>query len=146
MGLPRILRRRWFLTLTVVGVIAVLGVVIALSRPPDRTTPATVPPPASASPTLVAAQQVDKNWLLVDYQVGDDGTGFFTGRITVTNQAGTKRAGLFELAISVNGRQVGNLVGQAAAVDAGATVTVELPVGGHFVPGPYNVVFREAFA
>jgi hypothetical protein len=146
-GLPRVFRFRWFLALVVVAVIVIIGVAISFSRSADQLAPAPSAPASSAAqPHEVSAHETDKNWLLASYQVANDGTGFFTGRITVTNQAPVRRSGFFELVISVNGHQVGTLYGQTVTpVDSGATVVVDLPIGVHYVPGPYTVDFHEAY-
>lgn len=159
MRLNRLFRRWWFMAIVVVAAIVIGGVALSLSRPAEQATSgsvqtsattaasATMPTTASGVPQDVPEHLTDKNWLLAGYQVVDDGTGFFTGQVTVTNQASVRRSGLFELVILVNGHQVGTLFGQTTApVDAGATTVVELPVGDHFVPGPYTVDFHEAFA
>ncbi|WP_156893019.1 hypothetical protein [Actinokineospora enzanensis] len=149
MSSPRILRRRWFLAVGTVAAIVVLGVAIALSGAAGQTTPdgprTGVPLPTTV-PTPVATHQIERDWLLVDYLVQDDGTGFFTGRITVTNQAATARMGLFKLEIS-SGKQLKTLMGQTEKpIDPGETEVVELPIGDQFVAGPYTVVFHEAYA
>ncbi|WP_410613941.1 hypothetical protein [Amycolatopsis sp. lyj-109] len=128
------------------GVIAgtlLLGFAVFLSRP---AAPAPeVPPPPSA--VDVPARGSDRQWDLSGARVGDDGIGFFTGEITVTNRADRPRTGLFRLTLFVGGAKVAELFGQArSAVAPGATAVVELGLGGKFVPGPYEVEFHEAFA
>ncbi|MEU0796908.1 hypothetical protein ABZ342_43180 [Amycolatopsis sp. NPDC005961] len=140
--MPGVVRRAGFRALGVVAVTLLLGFALHLSRPE-----APVSPPEVPSLAAVPARGIDREWELSGARVGDDGTGFFTGEITVTNQAGRARTGLFRLTLSVGGRQVANLVGRTeSAVAPGVTVVVELGLGGAFVPGPYAVEFHEAFA
>ncbi|MFJ7219859.1 hypothetical protein [Amycolatopsis sp. NPDC098790] len=140
--MPGVVRRAGFRALGVVAVTALLGFGIHLSRPAEP-----VLAPAAPSLTDVPASGSDRQWELRGARVGDDGTGFFTGEITVTNQASRARTGLFRLTLSAGGTKVADLFGQVrTAVAPGATVVVELGLGGAFVPGPYEVEFHEAFA
>ncbi|MGW5724085.1 hypothetical protein ACWEVP_48525 [Amycolatopsis sp. NPDC003865] len=140
--MPGVVRRAGFRALGVVAVTALLGFVLHLSRPPEP-----VRVPAAPALTDVPAWGSDRQWELSGARVGDDGTGFFTGEITVTNRADRARTGLFRLTLSVGGTKVADLFGQVrSAVAPGETVVVGLGLGGGFVPGPYAVEFHEAFA
>lgn len=140
--MPGVVRRAGFRALGVVAVTLLLGFVLHLSRPD-----APVSTPLAPSLSDVPARATDRQWELSGARVGDDGTGFFTAEITVTNRADRARPGLFRLTLSVGGTKVADLIGQArSAVAPGATVVVELGLGGEFVPGPYAVEFHEAFA
>lgn len=140
--MPGVVRRAGFRALGVVAVTALLGFGIHLSRPAEP-----VPALAASSLADVPARGSDRQWELRGARVGDDGTGFFTGEITVTNRAGRARPGLFRLTLSVGAAKVADLFGQVrSAVAPGETVVVGLGLGGRFVPGPYAVEFHEAFA
>ncbi|MGW3963887.1 hypothetical protein ACWED2_29005 [Amycolatopsis sp. NPDC005003] len=141
--MPGVVRRAGVHALGVIAGTLLLGFVLFLSRP-AAPVPEVPPPPSAVD---VPARGSDRQWDLSGARVGDDGTGFFTGEITVTNRADRPRTGLFRLTLFVGGVQVAELFGQArSAVAAGATVVVELGLGGKFVPGPYEVEFHEAFA
>ncbi|MGV9368177.1 hypothetical protein ACWEF6_40665 [Amycolatopsis sp. NPDC004772] len=141
--MPGVVRRAGVHALAVVAGSLLLGFVLFLSRP-AAPVPEVPPPPSAVD---VAARGSDRQWDLSGARLGDDGTGFFTGEITVTNRADRPRTGLFRLTLFAGGAKVAELFGQArSAVDPGATVVVELGLGGPFVPGPYEVEFHEAFA
>lgn len=141
--MPGVVRRAVFRALGVAASTVLLGFVVFLSRPAVPT-PEGPPPPAGVD---VPAQGSDRQWDLGGARVGDDGTGFFTGEITVTNRAARPRTGLFRLTLRTGGTKVAELVGRTAtAVAPGATAVVGLGLGGKYVPGPYEVEFHEAFA
>ncbi|MET8853213.1 hypothetical protein [Amycolatopsis sp. NPDC004625] len=145
--MPGVVRRAVVRALGVAASTVLLGFVLFLSRPavsmPDVPT-TEVPTPSAVD---VPARGSDRQWDLSGARVGDDGTGFFTGEITVTNRAARPRTGLFRLTLLVGGTKVAELFGRTATAAApGATVVVGLGLGGKFVPGPYEVEFHEAFA
>ncbi|MEU5258262.1 hypothetical protein [Amycolatopsis sp. NPDC021455] len=140
--MPGVVRRAGFRVLGVVASTVLLGFAVFLSRP-AAPAPALPPPPSAVD---VPARATDRQWDLSGARVGDDGTGFFTGAITVTNRADRPRTGLFRLTLRTGGTKVADLFGRTgSAVAPGETVVVELGLGGKFVPGPYQVEFREAF-
>jgi len=140
---PGVVRRAAVHALGVIAATLLLGFVLFLSRP-AAPVPEVPPPPSAVD---VPARGSDRQWDLSGARVGDDGTGFFTGEITVTNRADRPRTGLFRLTLFVDGTKVAELVGRTGSAAApGATVVVGLGLGGKFVPGPYEVEFHEAFA
>lgn len=140
--MPGVVRRAVFRALGVAASTVLLGFGVFLSR-------SDVPAPEVPTPSAmdVPARGSERQWDLSGARVGDDGTGFFTGEITVTNRAARPRTGLFRLTLLVGGTKVAELFGRTpTAVAPGATVVIGLGLGGKFVPGPYEVEFHEAFA
>lgn len=105
------------------------------SRPPSTTVPKTSPPPQNTRPR-------DKDFVVDDLIVKDDGLGDIGGIARLTNTSSTSLTVTFTFTFFQNGQIVGTAEGAANDVAPGQTVTANLVSQDPLMSGHFQYQFQ----